>query len=254
MDYLYIINKTLDVMIDCNIRSFPFDCLKILEHYNYTVRTYEEIKKQNPILYDICYNYSEDAFRDNNNKLISYNPDKPPGRIRFSLMHELGHEILRHSGESKGNEAQANFFASNILAPRMAIHYANCNNAPEVSKIFDLSYEAADIAFNDYRRWYRYIVSHGNIITPNDKSLYNHFYDKGLQKFIYSRKKCRCCGKELLNSVDDTCNMCNQTIWGRSEPRDWVYDSALAKMTASNWWEPPGFESAERDWLYGVDL
>lgn len=47
-------------------------------------------------------------------------------------------------------EAEANFFASNILAPRMAIHYARCKNEADVARIFEVSCEAAQYAFDDY--------------------------------------------------------------------------------------------------------
>ena len=56
-------------------------------------------------------------------RIIAYDENKSPFRIRFSIMHELGHIMLGHSRECAYNEQQANFFASNILAPRMAIHF-----------------------------------------------------------------------------------------------------------------------------------
>ena len=70
---------------------------------------------------------------------------------------------MNHTGDSQQNETDANYFASNILAPRIAIHYSECKNANDVSHIFSMSYSAAEIAFDDYRRWRRYVAYHKTV-------------------------------------------------------------------------------------------
>lgn len=205
------------------MHSFPIDCFYLLEHYGFIIYSYEEAREKNERLFSLCKKYSEDAFRYGKNKIIAYNPDMPRNRIRFSLMHELGHEILGHVGSSKKNEMEANLFASYILAPRIAIYYAKCKNAYDVSKAFEISYEAAKIAYKDYLQWHQYIVLRNNKITPMDKAMYDHFYNSEYGKFVWAMRECKHCGRTIINSADDTCEYCNIELWGFPEPTDWIY-------------------------------
>lgn len=206
MDYNKIVMATIEVFRKCDVHSFPIDCGDLLRHYGYRVITYKELLEKNSELYSLCMEYSEDAFQAGASKIIAYNPDRPRGRIRFSLMHELGHHVLDHARTSGQNEKEANAFASYILAPRMAIHYAKCKNANDVSKIFDMSFEAADNAFIDYRRWHRNVVIYK--MSAVDKTMYTHFYNKEQKCFIWSKQSCGFCGRVLYNSVESHCKIC----------------------------------------------
>jgi hypothetical protein len=124
----------LDVFKKCNIKSFPINCYDILKQYDIEVYPYSSLSDN---LREYCIKFSNDAlkYRDK----VCYNDDLPPGRIRFSLMHELGHIVLNHSNNHTPQmEQEANCFASNILAPRMTIHYAKCKNETDVSKLFGI--------------------------------------------------------------------------------------------------------------------
>lgn len=210
MDYEYIKFTTLKVFKDCNVKSFPIDCFSILDHYDLKAYSYKSLPVE---LQEYCMKYSEDAlnFKDK----ICYNDNFPSGRIRFSLMHELGHIILNH-GENRTPEMEqeANFFASNILAPRMAMHYAKCKNHNEVAKLFNITNEAAEYAFNDYKRWYRWTIYHK--MNTFDKALYSHFYNKEQGKFIYRIEHCIYCHSEIFNSKDYVCKKCHAPAFNYS--------------------------------------
>ncbi|MBD5081126.1 MAG: ImmA/IrrE family metallo-endopeptidase [Ruminococcaceae bacterium] len=47
--------------------------------------------------------------------LLFYNETKSEESIRFTLAHELGHIILKHTNDNEFNEREANCFARNIL-------------------------------------------------------------------------------------------------------------------------------------------
>ena len=96
---------------------------------------------------------------------------------------------------TKQNEAEANYFASNFLAPRMAIHYSRCKNARDVAKIFYLSEEASEIDFDDYRRWHRVAVYRMSAI---DWEFSRHFYNEDAGKFVYINETCPCCGRRSI--------------------------------------------------------
>lgn len=238
MDNNLILKATMQVFDECKIQSFPIDCTKILKHYGYRVFTYNELKEKNSELYEMCLAYSEDAFREGSTKIVAYNDEKPIGRIRFSLMHELGHHILNHNGNSNNNEKEANAFSSYILAPRMAIHYAKCKNANDVSRAFEISREAAENAFDDYRRWHRHIVTYK--MSTYDKAMYSHFYNSEKKCFIWSIKKCDFCGKTLYNSIDDRCSFCALP----QETRNYEYVDSLWESNVER------LHAAHLKWLY----
>jgi len=151
MDYNLIIDRTYDVFIECNVRSFPVDCFSVLAHYGYKTYTYQQVKQSNERLFAICKKYSSDAFRYRN--MICYNQRVIDSRIRFSLMHELGHILLNHVGNSPENEDEADCFASNLLAPRIAMDRTYCYTADDTHNKFGLSYAAANRALIDYKKW-----------------------------------------------------------------------------------------------------
>ena len=206
MDYNRIVMATIEVFRKCKVHSFPIDCGDLLNHYGYRLFSYKELRDRNPELYRLSLGYSEDAFRAGASKIVAYNPDRPHGRIRFSLMHELGHHVLDHTGASDQNEKEANAFASYILAPRMAIHYSRCKNANDVARLFDMSFEAADNAFIDYRRWHRNVVIYK--MSAVDKAMYAHFFNSDQKCFVWSKRSCCFCGKVLYNSMKSHCKIC----------------------------------------------
>ncbi|WP_346961167.1 ImmA/IrrE family metallo-endopeptidase [Faecalicatena contorta] len=241
MDTTQIVEATIRVYKDCHVKSFPIDCVSLLEYYGYRIFTYDDLWKKSKKLYDICLTCSEDAFRDGTNMIIAYNSHNSKGRIRFSLMHELGHHVLGHTGNSDQNEQEANAFASHILAPRMAIHYSKCKNAEDVSQIFDVSHNAAAIAFDSYRRWHRRIVTYK--MSYIDKLLYGHFYDSENNCFVWNIKECSYCGAILYNSISDHCKAC--CVPEIDQKRSFVHQIPMYNIDMDL------FRRLENNWLYG---
>lgn len=203
MDCDYIRNKASEAAIECHVKYFPVNCFEILKHYGYRIYTYSDLQTRNPELYDMCISYSEDAFRSGSMHIVAYNDKKPMTRIRFSLMHELGHHLLEHKNDSSENEAEANYFASNLLAPRIAMYYAKLKTIIEVADLFDLSSSAAYYAAQDFSEWCNEIQRRG--MHGYDKDLYKNFYNQNYGGFVYSVKKCECCGAEVYNSKKPYC-------------------------------------------------
>ena len=197
-----ITELTLQVYRKCKIDSFPFDCISILEEYGYSCVPYQHL---NPEKRSTCKQISHDAFMLN--RMIFYNDRMIDERKRFSLMHELGHILLKHDTSSQNREAEANALASNILAPRMAIHYARCRNAAEVAGRFHVSREASFYMYDDYQRWYRHVSRYG--MSPLDKELYQHFYDEKYKCFVWTRNRCRICGAVCVNE-NHYCGECRR--------------------------------------------
>lgn len=173
--------------------------------------------------------------------IIAYNSHNSNGRIKFSLMHELGHHILEHAGGSELNEQEANAFASCILVTRMAIHYSKCKDAEEVSKIFCMSYDAAAVEFDEYRRWHRRVATYK--MTHIDRVMYGHFYNTEKDCFVWSVKECNFCGAILYNSSSDHCKSC--CIPDVDESQIFVKKAPLHNIDMGL------FYRLENRWLYG---
>lgn len=131
----------------CRIKSFPIDCFQILDNYEIAYKTYSSLNNLRE-----CYSVSNDAFTARNT--IFYNDTMPKGRIAFSLMHEFAHLIMDIPDGSKESEDDADCFASNILAPRVMIHYLlDKKDAEQIHDTFGLSYSASNHAVGDYKKW-----------------------------------------------------------------------------------------------------
>ena len=194
--------KILEVFQKCNVRSFPINLFDIIEQHGYECIEYTE---QSEVKQEACQQISDDAFRLNNK--VYYNDQAMFCRRRFSLAHEIGHIVLGHrTPYTNVKEREANYFASRLLAPRIAIYYAECKNANDVSKIFQMTYEASSYAFDDYRRWRRYAIYHKK--HSLDKLMYKQFYNDTQKCFVWSIRKCLGCKTELFNQLEDKCDYC----------------------------------------------
>lgn len=141
-----IIEKTLDVYKRCDVKTFPIDCFKIITGlgislYKYSDLPEAKIKK--------CLQISNDAFTIQGT--IFFN-DKFPHeeRQRFSLMHEVGHIVLKHTGDCINNEKEADYFASHILAPRSLIWHLGRNTVKDIYNTFFVSCMAANKILEDF--------------------------------------------------------------------------------------------------------
>jgi len=147
LEQIRIIEKTLEVFKKCDVKTFPIDCIKIITGlgiplYKYSDLPETKIRK--------CLQVSNDAFTLQG--VIFYN-DKflHTERQRFSLMHEVGHIVLNHEGESFSNEKEADLFASNILAPRSIIWHLHFNSVKDICETFNVSCMAANRILTDYK-------------------------------------------------------------------------------------------------------
>lgn len=182
---------------ECGIHDFPIDCMKILKHYGFKVKTYSQLREKNPELYKLCVSYSNDAFSDIKSRFIAYNDKAHKRRVRFSLMHELGHFILKHTERTQQQEDEADMFASHILVPRTAMGEASCFNADKVHDVFEVSFAAANRCMADYKKC---IDDYPTVLR--DKRISERFFpgvpskfttpEEFINKFFFSSGFCIC--------------------------------------------------------------
>lgn len=124
-------------------------------------------------------------------RIVFYDDTKPRQRQRFSIAHEIGH-ILLHSPKSATVynrepspsddplEAEANVFASRLLAPLCVLHYMNVQSASEIAELCNISLPAAIIRFERLQLIRERDRQIGCFLTsPYERRVYRRF-----QKYI----------------------------------------------------------------------
>lgn len=101
---------------------------------------------------------SEDGFllvRDGREYIFYNNIDRSYERQNWTILHEIGHIVLDHTGHSPVEETEANFFAKFIIAPPVLIHRIQAEDVMDVYLRFNVSYEAAQNTYCYYQKWLR---------------------------------------------------------------------------------------------------
>lgn len=180
-DYAFAQSKAYEVIQDSNQTKLPLSIKKIIKSYpNLHLQKYTVFAKKRHINLDEVFEVtnSEEGclwMRNDGTYLILYNDTLDnPGRIRFTLAHELGHYILKHN-EKTGKtilsryslsseeydlfEKEANYFAKRLLAPipLVDLYVANWKKitATCIEFAFNTSYTVANYVLNDLNRRHR---------------------------------------------------------------------------------------------------
>ena len=222
MDYDKIKYTVYSIYQQCNINQLPFHCIDLLHIKGFKCIKYTELSESKR---NACIELSPDACTIGNT--IYYNSRKSERRIRFSLMHELGHIELKTN-----NETEANLFASNILCPSIALHYAGLMNIREIANLFNISLECAKYARECYQKWYYSAKKYG--LTDVDRKLYEHFYDYNMNRFVFKQTQCIYCDALIYNSNKPICEKCDKPLSDKS-----LFDTPTTD-----------FLIAENIWLY----
>lgn len=146
---------------ELQIKTLPLDCHDIFTRRGYRLIKYSELSHQKR---SACMKLSSDScvIADT----VYYNENKNEARIRFSMIHELGHIVL-----DTNDEDEADRFASHMLAPRIAIHKMPYKTADAIHHYFGLSYMASNRALSDYRKWFQNICDTTREPSPPELAL-----------------------------------------------------------------------------------
>jgi Zn-dependent peptidase ImmA (M78 family)/RNA polymerase subunit RPABC4/transcription elongation factor Spt4 len=154
-----------EFLLEDNITSFPIDPFTIIDNYKWGLITYTELAEKHRVsITQVVKAYqSEDGFTvydSGVNYTIAYNDTiRSEGRIRFTLMHEIGHILLTHfvdfketilmrsslSGEKYNIlERETNVFARNTLSPFIVVDELKLTSKADIIYYFRISQKAAD--------------------------------------------------------------------------------------------------------------
>lgn len=150
----------IDNFIEYGIKCVPISGFEMATKMGIKIIPYSALNSEKK---QAATKVSEDGFSietTSSSWTIYYNDEcNSYGRINQTIMHEVGHYVLGHIPEETGEveEAEAVFFAKYALAPPPLIHNMDKPvNVLNIMETFDISYQAALIAFGYYNNWLQY--------------------------------------------------------------------------------------------------
>lgn len=180
-----------------NARNASWQCILDFKINKLPVMITDIIKKSNNI--KLLKNSDIDILADgesgkticeNDCFFIIYKDTENSKRCRFTIAHELGHIFLGHLlintpqyrtfKIQNDTESQANVFARDLLAPACVLHELQVLSAAEISKLCNISLEAATYRaermkeLENKNAWY---------LHPLEEQVYKQF-----ESFIQSKK------------------------------------------------------------------
>lgn len=151
--YNEIIEILADMFEDIGYKIFPIDVFELCRMLRITLVQYSSLPEE--CILNVK-SLSSDGFNllnpETNTYLIFYNAEMPLDRIRFTVMHEIGHIMLGHKIPSPVIEQEANFFAISALAPLGIIFKIEEKTPEQVSIICGISFECACNVLDKYHR------------------------------------------------------------------------------------------------------
>lgn len=131
-DYKKIRNLAWEVLIDQEVSKLPIDIIGLCNNMGIKVYTFTG-------------DFDGYTTKKDGHNVIFYNSDiKSPGRVRFTIAHELGHILLEQFNITYDEkEKEANMFAIRLLAPVGVLNELNVQHAIEISLICDISLSAS---------------------------------------------------------------------------------------------------------------
>jgi Zn-dependent peptidase ImmA (M78 family) len=197
--YDFAYEKACEFLLSSGICTLPLNPIEAIKQKHWGLVTYSELcfilrdgAKPEDII-KICR--SKDGFTVSNgaNFCIAYNDKiKIKSRIAFTLMHEAGHIMCGHfngeglmlvADEYKRLETEANYFASNVLAPAAVIHACGLQNAGLIQAACGISSRAAQARLDELANWkprsidkeivrafnsYIHVISRRNLLSSAD--------------------------------------------------------------------------------------
>lgn len=157
-DYKRARDLSWRVLLNTGTRELPVKVSRICRGYGVTLRSYQVGA---PLIRELGLEAQcdiSDGFtvRSGDRCYVFYNMEQPPGRVRFTIAHELGHVLLGHLGdgehtvynresssENAPEEHTANVFASRLLAPACVLHALGAVTPEQIAAVCDISMAAA---------------------------------------------------------------------------------------------------------------
>jgi Zn-dependent peptidase ImmA (M78 family) len=154
--YEFIKEEVVALFERYDVRCIPINGFELAHKMGITLIPYTSLSKEEQAA---AMKISIDGFYMENRQgkdIIYYNNKAPYKRTNMTILHEIGHCVLDHKGESAQEEAEANFFAKYAAAPPPLIDLIKPKDPKDIADMFDISQEAAIYAMDYYQKWLLY--------------------------------------------------------------------------------------------------
>ena len=159
-DYERIKSVVADLYRHYSVTTIPVDVFSLARKMGIAIRAYSSY----PDLFRLVLRGEapEDGFKatildgSHSVTVIFYNDTMSRQRVRFTILHEIGHIALGHKQSSELAEAEANFFAKYAIAPPVLVNYIRPTDYVDVAEAFDISQECAYYSMGYYTKWLRF--------------------------------------------------------------------------------------------------
>lgn len=152
-EYEFIKGEVIYIFEKYNIKCIPVSGFEIALKMKITLIAYSGLSKRK---LKKAMEVSEDGFfiEKDGREYIYYNDiDRCYERQNWTILHEIGHIVLDHTGHSDYEEDEANFFAKYAIAPPVLVHKICAECPQDIYEVFDISFEAAVYAYKYYCFW-----------------------------------------------------------------------------------------------------
>lgn len=152
-EYEFIKGEVIHIFEKCNIKCIPVSGFEIASKMKIILIAYSGLSKKK---LKKAMEVSKDGFfiEEDGKEYIYYNDiDRYYERQNWTILHEIGHIVLDHTGHSEHEEDEANFFAKYAIAPPVLVHKIGAKCPQDIYEAFDISFEAAIYAYEYYCLW-----------------------------------------------------------------------------------------------------
>ena len=154
--YEFIKGEVVALFEQYDVRCIPISGFELAYKMGTTLIPYNSLsKKRKAAAMQISTDgfYMEDCA---GNDIIYYNDEVSYERMNMTVLHEIGHCVLDHKGNSKVEETEAQFFAKYAIAPPPLVNKIHPDCPEEIEIVFNLSHTAAVYAYEYYLKWLRF--------------------------------------------------------------------------------------------------
>lgn len=169
-------NASWQALIDNKVDSLPVDIVQIVRNNGIQLLKNSQAK-------ELRSGEAGISVFDGTQWYIVYDDSVSLGRKRFTVAHEIGHIFLGHplvagfharttGGKLPQTENEANIFASRFLAPACVLWGLNVHTAADISRICEISKEAAEIRAKRMVELYKRNMF---LTSPLERRVYEQF-------------------------------------------------------------------------------
>ena len=176
--YEYVKSEAVDLFTRYGVRCIPISGFELAMQMGITLVPYSWLNSEKLAA---AMQMSEDGFRHDNylsgREYILFNDLKGYERSNMTVLHEVSHGVLGHHDGMNDDlaEAEASFFAKYAIAPPPLVHRIRPTCPEDIEEFFYISKEAAQNAYEYYRKWLRKYNYRNGVYLPYERKLIELF-------------------------------------------------------------------------------